>query len=409
MSLSARATTWLLAAAFVAAVAIRLGVTIAFTGLGAPPNLSANPDQAEYEQITYNVSRGAGYSMNGAATAVRPPGFTLTLLPVYELFGRSFAMARLSLILLSALTCLFAAWTAYQWRGHLPAVITAWWLALYPGHFYYAMHFLSETVYAFWLSAAVACTLVAIRSRTLVMSSVAGVLWALAILTRVELIVVVPVAWALVLLQSRERRLAWSRQIAVPTLVVAVLVGSWVTRNAVVLGTPTLSTQRGCTFWGSHNDVTFTSARFAGTWVNCSGLVNLAHPIRGTEVTRERLAFGYGVDAVRRHLALVPYLAAMKIWRLISPFFETTNRASLWTMAAGWILAAPFVAIGLWSTWKRHRGTRAAWFVLVMPVIATLITTLIFYGSTRYRDSMAPILLVFAASGLVKAAGMEPA
>jgi len=410
MTLSARATRWLLAGAFAAAFAVRLAVTVAFTGLGAPPNLSANPDQAEYEQITYNVSRGAGYSMNGTTpTAVRPPGFTLTLLPVYEMFGRSFAMARLCLILLSACTCLLAAWSAYQWRGHMPAVVSAWWLAIYPGHFYYAMHFLSETVYAFWLSAAVACTLAAMRSRRILPHAVAGVLWALAILTRVELVVIVPVAWALVLCQSRERRTAWSRQLVVPTLIVGVLVGAWMTRNFVTLGTPTLSTQRGCTFWGSHNDVTFTSARFAGTWVNCSGLVNVTHPIQGTEVVRERLAFSYGLDAVRRHAWQLPYLTAMKIWRLVSPFFDTTNQASLWTMAAGWIVAAPFVVLGIWSTWKRSRATRSTWLVLVSPILATLVTTLIFYGSTRYRDSMAPILLIFAAFGLLKAAGMETA
>ena len=81
MTLSPRATIWCLIAVFLAALAIRLGVTIAFTGVGAPPNLSANPDQAEYEQITYNVSRGAGYSINGVPTAVRPPGFTITMLP----------------------------------------------------------------------------------------------------------------------------------------------------------------------------------------------------------------------------------------------------------------------------------------------------------------------------------------
>ena len=184
MTLSSRATGWLLAGAFVSALVIRLAVTVAFTGLGAPPNLSANPDQDEYERITYNVSRGAGYSMNGETpTAVRPPGFTLTLLPVYKIFGRSFAAARLCLILLSAFTCLFAAWSAYQWSGRLPAVITAWWLAVYPGHFYYAMHFLSETVYAFWLSAAVACTLVAMRRQKIAIGAIAGVLWAMAILT----------------------------------------------------------------------------------------------------------------------------------------------------------------------------------------------------------------------------------
>jgi len=147
--------------------------------------------------------------------------------------------------------------------------------------------------------------------------------------------------------------------------------------------------------------------QFAGTWINCSGLVDATHPIRGAEVARERLAFGYGVEAVRRNVARLPYLAAMKLWRLVSPFFDTTNRAALWTMAAGWIVAAPFVLLGLWSTWRPDDDAQSTWMVLVSPILATLLTTLIFYGSTRYRDAMAPILLVFAAFGLLKAAGLE--
>lgn len=407
MSLSTRATVWSLAGIFVAALIVRLAVAVAFTGLGAPPNLSANPDQAEYEQITYNVSRGAGYAINGAPTAVRPPGFTITMLPVYAIFGRSFLAGRLLLILLSACTCLLAAWSAYQLSGPRAAVVAAAWLAVYPGHFYYAMHFLSETVYAFWLSAAVACTIAAFRSGSRRAGAGAGLLWTLAILTRVELIVVVPIAWLFALFQPGARRLVWARRLAAPTVVVLVVAAAWVGRNALVLGTPTLSTQRGCTFWGAHNDVTFTSPKYAGTWVNCSELVDAGHPIAGGEVVRERLAFAYGVASVRSHLPALPYLTAMKMWRLLSPFFDTPNRVALWVMAAGWMLAAPFVLAGLWFAWRRRRATRPAFAVLLAPMLALLATTVIFYGSTRYRDSMAPVLVVFAAIGLLQAAGVE--
>lgn len=397
------------AAAFVAALAIRVAVTIAFQGLSAPPNMSANPDQAEYEQLTYHLSTRRGYSVDGTVpTAVRPPGFTLTLLPVYELVGRSYAAARLWLILLSASTCLLAAWCAYQWGGKMPAVIAAWWLALYPGHFYYAMHFLSETVYAFWLSVAVGCTIAALRGDGRGVRLLAGVAWGLAILTRVELLVIVPGAWAFVWFERRRLRFTRMRQLMLPTLVVVALVGTWAARNAMVLHAPTLSTQRGCTFWGSHNDVTFNVLRFAGTWLNCSELVDTTHPMRGSELERDRLTLAYGVESVRRNALRLPFLEAMKVWRLASPFFETTNRAALLILAAGWILSAPFVVLGVWSTWKRHADTRVIWVAVVAPLLATLLTTLVFYGSARYRDGLAPVLLVFAAFGLIEFSSLFP-
>src|SRR5262249_42258165 len=153
----------------------------------------------------------------------------------------------------------------------------------------------------FWLAAAIAFTLAALRSRTILMSSLAGLFWALTILTRVELVLVIPIAWALVLFQAPERRVTWFRNLAIPSLIVALCLGAWITRNIVAMGTPTLSTQRGCTFWGAHNEVTFTSSRFAGTWVDCSSLVNATHPMLGAEVPRDRLTFDYGVDALKRH------------------------------------------------------------------------------------------------------------
>ena len=129
--------------------------------------------------------------------------------------------------------------------------------------------------------------------------------------------------------------------------------------------------------------------------------------MRGTEVERERVTFGYGLDAVRQHAAQLPYLSAMKVWRLVSPFFETTNRAVLWAMAAGWMVTAPFVVVGVWSTWRRKPSTRPIWLALMAPLLATIVTTLIFYGSPRYRDATAPILVVFAAFGLIEAAGVK--
>lgn len=392
-----------LVAAFAVALAIRLVITAGFQGLTSPPNLGANPDQAEYEQIAFNLSRGHGYSVNGTQpTAVRPPGFALTLWPVYAAFGRSFLAARITIITLSALTCVVAGWIGYALGGWWCAMIAAWWLALYPGHFYYAMHFLSEPIFAFWLAAALALTIAAFRTDRLILNVAAGACWGMAILTRVELVVAVPIACALLVFERREERRARARQWIVQALVIAAMLAPWVIRNGVVMHEYTLSTQGGCTFWGAHNDVTFGSTRFAGTWVDCSKVVDPAHPMRGNEIERNHLTMSYGVEAVRAHAAQLPYLTAMKVWRLMSPYFETPNRVSLYAMAIGWIGTAPFFAWGL-TTWCRMTTpARSIGLTLLSPLLAMLVTTVIFYGSPRYRDAAAPVVIVFAAIGLLR-------
>ena len=387
-------------AAFAVALAIRLVITAGFQGLTAPPNLGANPDQAEYEQIAFNLSHGHGYSVNGTVpTAVRPPGFALTLWPVYTVFGRSFTAARITIIVLSALTCVFAGWIGYAIGGWWCATIAAWWLALYPGHFYYAMHFLSEPIFAFWLAAALALTIAAFQLDRPIVNVLAGACWGMAILTRVELVVVVPIACALVMFERREERRARARQWIVQAIVIAAMLAPWVIRNGVVMHEYTLSTQGGCTFWGAHNELTFGQSQYAGTWVDCSRLVDAAHPMMGAEIARNHLTMSYGVASVRAHVRELPSLEAMKVWRLLSPYFETTNRIMLVVQAAGWILTAPFFVFGVWIL-ARSSTRRSLALVLMAPLLATLVTTVLFYGSPRYRDAAAPVLVVVAAVGL---------
>src|SRR2546427_8629080 len=79
----------LLALVFCLAFALRLGLAATVQGLAAEPSASAQPDQLDYEGLAFRVSAGMGYTMpSGAATYHRPPGTTLSLLPVYVLAGR---------------------------------------------------------------------------------------------------------------------------------------------------------------------------------------------------------------------------------------------------------------------------------------------------------------------------------
>jgi 4-amino-4-deoxy-L-arabinose transferase-like glycosyltransferase len=394
-----------LLAVFLIAFGIRLALTARLEGLSSPPRVSANPDSLEYERIAYNVASGHGYGFEpGVPTAARPPGTSLTLLPPYLFFGRSFLAAHCWLILLSAVTCVTVGLLGRAYGDRQTGLIAAIWLALYPGHVYYSMHLLSETVYGFWLSVSCGLSIVALARRSYWADIVAGLGWGMAILTRVELIVAVPIAWLLLPLSSNVRRMRG--HLGLQTAIAVLLVSLWVIRNTVTMGVPTLSTQRGYAFWGAHNPITLSNPRYAGSWVN---MLSLAEPserrrVVGTEAEKDKIAWNYGMASIQRNLSRMPYLTIMKLWRLLSPFFETSNAVALWGLALGWLATGPFVGYGIWIMWRDSRVDRVALMVALVPMLATVFSSLIVYGAPRFRDALAPLFIVFAAAAVSRVA-----
>jgi 4-amino-4-deoxy-L-arabinose transferase-like glycosyltransferase len=383
--------------AFVLALVLRLGLVLS-QGIDAPPKFSAQPDQIDYERLAWSMSTGAGYSTApGHPTAGRPPGTSLTLLPVYFVFGHSFAAGRLWFCLLSALTCVCAAWLASQCFGAQAGVIAAFWLAVYPGHLYYPLHFVSEVPYALWLTLACAVTMRALTGSTGTtrLALLAGAIWGLAVLTRPQVVLIVPIAVVLAVASRIDR----TRLLSLASMVFAcgLVLAPWVVRNALVIGAPTLSTVGGATFWGANNERVLNDPDLRGLWIQPTDLPSGEYPLEGSELEKEHAAWTYGRQFLVRHWPGVPGLVAMKLGRLISPFEPTDNTAAYWAFALAWLLTAPWTIAGLFLV-LRDRGLAAA--VLLTPLLATLATAVVFYGSIRFRDSVIPLLVVLAARAM---------
>jgi 4-amino-4-deoxy-L-arabinose transferase-like glycosyltransferase len=389
---------------FLVAFAARLGLTHRFVGLGAPPDANANSDQIDYEILAYHLVTGRGYAVvPGKPTASRTPGTSLTLAPVYAVFGRSFAAGRIWFCALSALTCVLVAWLGAVCFNRTVGLLAGVGLALYPAHAYNAMHFVSETPFGFWLTLALIGSVYAYNRRRggAVMKwtadALAGACWAMAVYTRPQLLLAVPIAGVLALIAFVLRDRECLKRFVVQAAVLSLVLSPWVIRNAVVMGKPTMSTITGYGLWGSHNDLTFNDAGHAGGWVKASLLIDDDHPLSGGEVERNAQAARYGLNAIRSHADQMPWLIAAKLWRLVTPIKDTDNRLVQAAFAAGWLAVAPLLLIGLALSLKRSPATAC---LLLLPILATLASTVIFYGSDRFRDSVAPVFLVFAAVGL---------
>ena len=398
----------LLAVALVAFL-VRLGVAIAFQGLSAPPDAGSNPDQVDYELFGWRVAAGEGYTLaDGTPTARRPPGTSFALLPPYVLFGHDHAAARVWFCLLSAATCFVTGLLGTAIFGGATGLVAAAVLALLPGHFYYAMHFLSEVPYG--LLIAITC-LCAVRSMqrpddpsrrggrgTLGLDVATGIFYGLAILTRPQVAFAGPLALVAVLFTPRATRGRRFRQVITVGIASALVLVPWVLRNDRVLGKPLLSTIGGVTFWGANNPVIANDPANAGGWMPVDTLVDAAHPLSGTEIENDAAAWGYGLDYLRSHLGGLPRLLGFKLLRHFSPFRNTDNRAVYWSFALSWLALLPFLAAGCVIGLRRRRAETV---VLLLPVLSTLLTALIFYGLIRFRDADAALYVVPAAAAIV--------
>ncbi|MEM7681050.1 MAG: glycosyltransferase family 39 protein [Planctomycetota bacterium] len=399
-----------LAAIFLAALGLRLGMAEAFVGLSAPPDAHANSDQVDYEAFAHQLARGAGYTLeDGTPTARRPPGTSFVLAPVYAAAGRDWAAGRVWFALLSAATCVLVGMAGTLAFGPIAGLIAAALLALLPEHAYYAAHFLSETPAAFFAAGATALTLLALRKPNLTLHLAAGLCWAAAIYCRPQTLLAVPLVGVVALYpylrehyrpnhRHRERRLrnrrACVHAFAVQAAVVGLAIAPWFARNAVVMDKATFSTVAGRTFWGAHNDQTFTDPTLMGDWVPTSTLPGSADLPRD-EVAHDGAAMQAGVAAVSRHRAKLPEMTLRKVGRALNPVRATPNRLVRIVFSASGLIVLPLAVVGVILARRRREST--AMVVVAVPLIAFAMTTLLFYGSPRFRDAAAPAYALLAA------------
>ncbi len=382
-----------------AAGLLRLGMTVAFVGLDAPPDVGASPDQAEYDAILQQLGTGNGYAKaDGQPTARRAPGMVFTLLPAYAITGGSYAAARLMLITLSALTCLLAGLSAARVFNPRAGLIAAGLLALMPGHGYYAMHLLSETPFGFWLALAVWLTLIAVQRerKQWPVHALAGLCWGMAVLTKPQFILLAPLA-AVVIGAHALRHLSWRPALSGALCIAAAsaVVMPWYVRNAVVLDAPGLSTIGGYGLWAGNNELALDDPAWRGRAIPTSRIeAALGVKLPEGEAASDARAKQYAKAFMSEHRADMPRLTMWKLYRLVTPFQATENRAVYWAQAISWIGLAPLLFAGIIIALHRRPIESLLW---LGPIVVTLGVTLVFFAIIRYRDTLLPSMVPFAA------------
>ncbi|MCE9552256.1 MAG: glycosyltransferase family 39 protein [Planctomycetes bacterium] len=392
--MTSRRFATILALSFVAGFVLRVALATVFVGLGAAPKFSAAPDQLEYEFYAYQLSQGRGYChSSGEPTIYRAPGTSLSLMPVYVLCGRNFAAGRLWFCFLSATTCVAAGWLGLITFGRTVGAVTALGLAVYPNHAYYCLHFVSEVPFGLATVLAVGLSIKAWHGGSRLWSPLAGIAWGAACLIRPNILLAPALMALLIFVLPRVHWLSRFRRMAVMGVATLCIVSPWVIRNGLVSGNWTVSTVGSWTFQGAHNEQVLRES--PGSWVVDR---NLPFQLSHNETKDAQAAWQAGRSFVKQHWRQMPYLVAMKLYRLLTPFESTPNRMVFWTFTVSWLMMFPLVAMGLV---KAMRINKTDALLLMSPLAAIVLTAVIFYGSARFRDSVSPIYLVFAAVSIV--------
>jgi hypothetical protein len=191
-----------------------------------------------------------------------------------------------------------------------------------------------------------------------------------------------------------------------------VTIAPWVVYNLVRFENPVLLTTNGeRTLLGANCDLAYYDD--VGGWdIRCLGAVQSTEGVDASvDAGRRR---DVALDYVRDHLDRVPVVVAARVGRLLDVYGlgslvafdagEEKARGAVWAGIVSWWLLAPLAVFG-WIVAGREGdgapGRRAARWWLAVPVLAVLLTAVVFYGGHRIRAPAEPAVVALAAVGAV--------
>ncbi len=328
----------------------------------------------------YHVDQRNGTVFRGDLRAYRIPGYSFFLACVFRVFGENYAWVRFLQCVAGSFTVLLV-WGIGDFCSRRVAWIAGIAAAVYPDLVTHSSAVLAESIHTFLFVAAIFLMLRAERPRG---DFAAGLVWGAATMCKTNSLTLLPFVWVWSLLR-RHWPVAILRA-GLVTLGFALVIGSWIARNAVVVGAPILNSDSGRVLWEANN-----AFNTKGTGGDVTMPFHRYHHLSEVEQSR---AFAREGTQYLRSLPpgrLVLFLAK-KVGSFLYPFHARYD------VAFG--LVFPLWRLGMW----RAVRTRDAGGLLLLGVALSFIAgSMIGPGNPRFREIFAPFMLVQAAVGAVGA------
>jgi 4-amino-4-deoxy-L-arabinose transferase-like glycosyltransferase len=331
-----------------------------------------------------SVGEGGYSPVVGEPTAYRNPGLPVLLAITYAVAGtRDARFGRLVVATVSLLALAPIVWCGARVFGdRLVGLGAAVAFAFCVDISLTSTALLPEGPAAVLLTSGIALLLLGARVRSSAVAGGAGLLCGLAVLFRVHLVPAVALV-ALVLISWDRRRTAAFACAA------ALLPAAWTLRNALVLGTPTLSTQT-ISLWHGHGP--FARGGWPADWPPQRAYLKALYPAFDDlgEVARARLFRDEAWRGFKEHPLRSVVLAPKKVAIGLSPW-------SYGGLDPVFAVLLPLSVVGLLLAWRRV--DRQALLILAAPIAGTLAACALVFGDPRFRCVVDGFIALFAAYG----------
>ena len=222
-------------------------------------------DFAYYVGKATSLAAGQGYANGGVPTAFWPPGYPIFLAGVFKLFGSSLAVAKATNIVLWTATTVLVYLLGLKLEGRATAAVAAFIVALFPEFILFANLTSSENLF---IPLVLGATLVFSPKAKMSgppswkRSLLAGLLLGFAVIVRTTAVLLPPLMALVLVLWYRSKPALVSACLLVAAF--AISPGAWAARNAVVMGSPVLSTNGGISLWTGNNPLATGGYRLKG-------------------------------------------------------------------------------------------------------------------------------------------------
>ena len=401
-------TAWpALALVLAAAGVVRLGYVLT---LENALNVTFEADPLTYDQLARNLLDGRPYV--GASfyfpagtenpTALWDPLYPLFLAGIYALVGHDFLAVRLVHVVLGVASCGLLYVLGRSIFGPRIGLLGAGFAAIYPFFIYYTGQILTETLFIFLilllltLAHAIAQRRISGGLAVLTLGITAG----LTVLTRAEalyfaVILLVVLGWWSAPLRTGGAPGWRARLISLIALVVvfAATMSPWVGFNYARFDRLFVTTKLGYNLYKYYHPRMTADQRVRSDDIPLPDLTGLSEPEREDRLLSEGLGF-MANDPARTARFMV---AKAGLLFKLTPSNEINRRYALVSLLSYGVLV-PFMVIGAVLSLRRWPLT---WPLLLWVVMGSASGILVFAG-IRLRMRIEPILLLFAAVGVVE-------
>ena len=365
-------------------------------------------DAAFYEFEARSVADGRGFVyplpglQAGQPAADHPPLTILALVPASKLPGNSRLWMRFTMVAFGAAVVVLIGLLGQALAGDGAGLVAAAIGAVYANLWMNDGLLMSETLAALTTVGALVLAYQFMRRPTWRTAAGLGVVCGLAVLTRAELVLLVPLLALPVVWVARRDRTAGLRGAAVMLGGTLLVVGPWVGFNLARFQDPTfVSTGDGFALLGANCAASYQGP-LDGLWaVSClpptmprgdQSVVNLDYRNRA-------------IDYARDHAGHLPVEVLARLGRLLGIYnpgqiarYNAGEGRPEWATylgTASLFVLLPFALGG--GLWLRRRRGRV--WPLLAPVWVVLLAAAVFYGTPRFRTPAEPVVVVLAAIG----------